>query len=103
MKWSTPHTLNRHASGKGDTDYPTDIAIWNDKRIVPHMHTYHISYAALSAKEYSCYNDYIRLLRYYPNKRDLGGTNVPGDHFRTGLFKTKLRCIYKTIKMLQNN
>lgn len=86
-----------HASGKGDTDYPTDIAIWNDKRIVPHMHTYfnnmhtyHISYAAFSAKEYSGYNDYIRLRRYNPNKRGLGGTNVPGDHFRTGLFKTNV-------------
>lgn len=83
-----------HATGKGGSDYPTDIALWNDKRKVPHMrtyfnnmNTYHISYAAFSAKKYSDDNDYIRLRRYNPNEKGLGGTNVPGDHFKTGLFK----------------
>jgi hypothetical protein len=83
-----------HATGRGDTDYPIDIALWNDKRTVPHMrtyynnmNTYHISYAAFSAKEYSGDNDYIRLRRYNPNKNGLSETDVPGDYFRTGLFK----------------
>ncbi len=83
-----------HATGKGDADYPTDISLWNEKRKIPHMrtyfnnmNTYHISYAAFSAKEYSGDNDYIRLRRYNPNKIGLGGTNVSGDYFKTGLFK----------------
>ncbi len=84
-----------HAVGKGDVEYPTDIALWNDKRVVPHMstyfnnmNTYHISYAAVSYNENSPNNDYIRLRRYNPNKEGLEGTDVPGDHFKTGLFKT---------------
>jgi len=47
-----------HATGKGG-DFPKDIAQWNDKRKVPrmktyfnNMNTYHISYAAFSAKDY---------------------------------------------------
>ncbi|WP_258103482.1 DUF1961 family protein [Marinoscillum sp. MHG1-6] len=83
-----------HASGKGNDDFPVDIALWNEKRTVPHMdtyydnmHTYHISYAAFSATEYSGDNDYIRLRRYHPNGNGLNGTGVPGDHFKTGLFK----------------
>ena len=39
-----------------------------------------------SAKEYSGDNDYIRLRRYNPNKMGLAGTDIPGDHFKTGLF-----------------
>lgn len=81
------------ATGKGG-DYPEDISIWNDKRRVPsmrtyfnNMNTYHISYAAFSAKEYSGDKDYIRLRRYDPNKTGLNGTNVEGDVFKTGLFK----------------
>jgi len=83
-----------HATGKGDAEYPTDISLWNDKRKVPHMstyfnnmHTYHISYAAFAANKYSGDNDYIRMRRYNPNQRGLNGTGVPGDHFKTGLFK----------------
>ncbi len=52
------------------------------------MYTYHISYAAFSAKKYSGNKDYIRLRKYNPNKEGLKGTNIPGDHFKTGLFKT---------------
>lgn len=84
-----------HATGKGGADHPSDIALWNNKRVVPHMrtyfnnmNTYHISYAAFSAKAYSGSNDYIRLRRYDPNREGLGGTNIPGDQFETGLFKT---------------
>ena len=84
-----------HATGRGDAEYPTDIALWNDKRIVPHMHTYfnnmhtyHISYAAFPYNNDSLNNDYIRLRRYNPNKEGLKGTDVPGDLFKTGLFKT---------------
>jgi hypothetical protein len=84
-----------HTTGKGDVEFPTNIALWNDKRVVPHMrtyfnnmHTYHISYAAFSANDNSGNNDYIRLRRYNPNKEGLGGTDVPDDHFKTGLFKT---------------
>ena len=84
-----------HASGKGDEDYPKDISLWNDKRKVPsmrtyfnNMNTYHISYAAFGAKEYSGENDYIRLRRYNPSMEGLTGTDVPEDHFKTGLFKS---------------
>ena len=86
-----------HATGKGGSDYPTDISLWNAKRKVPHMrtyydnmNTYHISYAAFSAKKFSGDNDYIRLRRYNPDKKGLGGTDVPGDHFKTGLFKPNI-------------
>lgn len=94
-----------HATGKGDTNYPTDITLWNDKRIVPsmrtyfnNMHTYHISYAAFSAKKYSGSNDYIRLRRYNPDKKGLPGTNISGDHFETGLFKTDVTYHIQVIK-----
>ena len=83
-----------HATGNGTADYPADISLWNDKRVVPHMSTYfnnmnayHISYAAFAARKYSGDNDYIRMRRYNPNKKGLKGTDVPGDHFKTGLFK----------------
>ncbi len=83
-----------HATGKGDDRYPSDISRWNNKRIVPkmstyfnNMHAYHISYAAFAANEYSGDNDYIRLRRYNPNKKGLKGTEIPPDHFKTGLFK----------------
>ncbi|MGB5941502.1 MAG: DUF1961 family protein [Leeuwenhoekiella sp.] len=83
-----------HAQGKGTEEYPKDISMWNDKRKVPHMRTYfntmetyHISYAAFNAKEYSGENDYIRLRRYNPNDGGLSGTDIPGDHYNTGLFK----------------
>lgn len=86
-----------HATGKGGDEYQNDIALWNEKRVVPHMrtyfnnmHTYHISYAAFAANEYSGLNDYIRLRRYNPDKEGLGETNVPGDHYKTGLFKTNV-------------
>lgn len=82
-----------HATGKGGK-FPKDIARWNDKRKVPsmrtyfnNMNTYHISYAAFSAKDYSKDNDYIRLRRYDPEGTGLTGTDVPGDVFKTGLFR----------------
>ena len=82
------------ATGEGTTDYPTDIALWNDKRIVPHMrtyfhhmNTYHISYAALTENGA---NDYIRLRRYDPSKKRLKGTDIPEDYFQTGLFKSNV-------------
>lgn len=80
------------ATGEGSPEYPSDIALWNDKRVVPHMrtyfrhmNTYHISYAALSenGKE-----DYIRLRRYDPEKKGLKGTDIPEDYFPKGLFNT---------------
>lgn len=86
-----------HTTGKGTKEFPTDISLWNHKRTVPHMktyfnnmHTYHISYAAFSAKEYSGDHDYIRLRRYNLTQIGLQNTNVPGDHFDTGLFKTNV-------------
>ncbi|SOE22987.1 protein of unknown function [Spirosomataceae bacterium TFI 002] len=94
-----------HATGKGDSEYPSDIALWNEKRNVPHMSTYfnnmktyHISYAAFAAKEYSGDNDYIRLRRYNPTKEGLGGTDIAGDHFVTGLFKTGVTYRIKVLK-----
>ena len=82
------------ATGKDTPDFPADISLWNERRIVPHMrtyfnnmNTYHISYAAFAANEYSGDNDYIRLRRYNPNKKGLNETDVPGDHVKTGLFK----------------
>ncbi|MBX2817151.1 MAG: DUF1961 family protein [Saprospiraceae bacterium] len=81
------------ATGDGSPGYPEDISLWNDKRVVPHMrtyfnhmHTYHISYAAFSANHYAGDNDYIRLRRYNPNGNGLKGTDIPDDHFKTGLF-----------------
>jgi len=83
-----------HATGEGSKEYPTDIALWNDKRAIPamskyynNMNTYHISYAAFSAKKYSGDNDYIRLRRYNPAQEGLDGTNVEGEYLKTGLFK----------------
>ena len=82
------------ATGEGTSEYPTDIALWNEKRIVPHMrtyfhhmNTYHISYAALSADGK---NDYIRLRRYNPQKKRLKGTDIPQDYFPRGLFKSNV-------------
>ena len=83
-----------HAKGKGDAEYPEDIALWNDKRLVPHMrtyfnnmHAYHISYAAFAAQQYSGDNDYIRARRYDPAKEGLKGTNFPEEYLKTDLFK----------------
>ena len=80
------------ATGLGTAEYPVDIALWSDKRKVPSMRTYftnmnsyHISYAAFSANEYSGNNDYIRLRRYLPHQKSLKATNIPGDHFKTNL------------------
>lgn len=82
------------ATGEGSEEYPEDITLWNDKRAVPamskyynYMNTYHISFAAFSAKKYSGDNDYVRLRRYDPSKEGLNGTMVPGEYFKTGLFK----------------
>ncbi|MEM6346901.1 MAG: DUF1961 family protein [Bacteroidota bacterium] len=78
-----------HATGEGSEDYPSDIALWNDKRVVPHMktyfhnmRTYHISYATSTAER-----DYIRLRRYNPELKRLKGTDIAEDHFETGLFR----------------
>lgn len=82
------------ATGEGNAQYPNDISLWNDKRTVPHMstyfnhmNTYHISYAAFAANVYSGDKDYIRMRRYIPGNKGLKSTDIPGDHFRTGLFK----------------
>lgn len=86
-----------HATGKGDGEFPTDIALWNEKRVVPHMYTYfnnmntyHLSYAAFTDINQTGHSDYIRLRRYNPNKEGLRGTDIPEDHFNTGLFKTNV-------------
>ncbi|MCT4586816.1 MAG: DUF1961 family protein [Carboxylicivirga sp.] len=84
-----------HATGQGDDDYTEDIALWNDKRQVPHMRTYfnhmnayHISYAAFDAYKYSGDNDYISARRYDPAKKGLKGTVMQEKRFKTGMFKT---------------
>jgi len=86
-----------HATGKGTEEYPEDISLWNEKRKVPHMrtyfnnmNTYHISYAAFSAEEYSGDNDYIRLRRYDPDNNGLNGTDISGEYVKTGLFKPNI-------------
>ena len=86
-----------HTTGKGDRDFPTDIALWNHKRVVPsmrtyfnNMNTYHISYAAFGANKFSGEKDYVRLRRYNPKQGGLKGTDIPDDHFITGLFKTNV-------------
>ena len=93
------------ATGKGYNEYPADISMWNDKRTVPHMstyiknmNTYHISYAAFDAKKYSKDNDYIRLRRYDPELNDFKRTNIPGDHFSTGLFKPNITYHIQIVK-----
>ncbi|MEL6672794.1 MAG: DUF1961 family protein [Bacteroidota bacterium] len=82
------------ATGEGSAEYPTDIARWNEKRIVPHMrtyfrhmNTYHISYAAITEQGA---RDYIRLRRYDPSQERLKGTDIPEDYFQTGLFKPEV-------------
>ncbi|WP_242083510.1 DUF1961 family protein [Aestuariivivens sediminis] len=94
-----------HATGKGGKEFPKDISLWNDKRTVPqmslyfnNMNAYHISYAAFSAKEYSGDNDYIRLRIYNPSDKGLLGTEVKGDYFKTGLFKTDITYHVKVFK-----
>ena len=52
------------------------------------MNTYHISFAAFDALEYSKNNDYIRLRKYDPSLEKLGGSEILPDVFNTGLFKT---------------
>ncbi|TRX49042.1 DUF1961 family protein [Fulvivirga sp. M361] len=93
------------ATGKGDKEHPEDISLWNDQRRVPRMktyfntmNTYHISYAAFGAKEFSGDNDYIRLRRYDPNGTGLNGTDVSGDIFKTGLFHPNETYHIKVIK-----
>ncbi|WP_111709396.1 DUF1961 family protein [Lutibacter citreus] len=93
------------ATGKGDSSYPMDISLWNNKRTVPHMstyiknmNTYHISYAAFDANKYSKGSDYIRLRRYVPSLKRFQGTYVLGDHFKTGLFKTDVTYHVEVIK-----
>ncbi|WP_111709900.1 DUF1961 family protein [Lutibacter citreus] len=93
------------ATGKGDSSFPTDISLWNNKRKVPHMstyiknmNTYHISYAAFDANKYSKGNDYIRLRRYNPSLKGFEGTFVPGDHLKTGLFKTNVTYHVEVLK-----
>ncbi|MEL7530880.1 MAG: DUF1961 family protein [Bacteroidota bacterium] len=78
-----------HTTGEGSEEYPSDIALWNDKRVVPHMRTYfhnmrtyHISYATSTPER-----DYIRLRRYNPELKRLKGTDIKEDHFETGLFQ----------------
>ncbi|MFY0605103.1 MAG: DUF1961 family protein [Cyclobacteriaceae bacterium] len=83
-----------HASGKGDSEFRTDIYEWRDQRRVPsmrkyflNMSAYHISFAAFDANKYSGDNDYIRLRQYDPSLNKLGGTEILPDAFKTGLFK----------------
>lgn len=83
-----------HASGQGDAEYPSDIALWNHKRKVPHMRTYfnhmnayHISYAAFDAHQYSGDNDYISARRYNPAIKGLKGTMIGERRWQTGMFK----------------
>lgn len=79
------------ATGEGTEEYPKDISLWNDKRKVPtmskyfrNMHTYHISFAAITNNGKG---DYIRLRRYNPNGLQLKGSDILPDNFDTGLFK----------------
>jgi hypothetical protein len=93
------------ASGKGTADFPKDISEWKSKRTVPkmslyfeHMHAYHISYAAFSAKEYSKDKDYIRLRKYDPKKQGLEGTDILPDYFNTQLFKPYTTYLIEVVK-----
>jgi hypothetical protein len=76
------------ATGSGKRPYHKDITQWNVLRKVPtmstyfnHMHTYHISYAALP-------EPYIRGRRYVPEKDGLKGSELKPDYFPEALFKT---------------
>ena len=86
-----------HATGSGDTDHPEDIALWAERRNVPsmrtyfnHMNTYHVSYAAFGGPNNPVGTDYIRLRRYIPDATGLEGTDIDGDNFDTGFFKTNV-------------
>ena len=79
------------ATGSGQAPYAKDITKWNDLRRVPsmrtyfdHMHTYHISYAAVPGTK----GEYIRARRYMPNKTGLKGTALKPDYNSKGLFAT---------------
>ena len=84
------------ATGRGDGPYARDISRWNHLRDVPsmnmyfdHMNTYHISYAAFGMENTDPAEDYIRARRYCPaDAQGLANTDLPPDHFRTGLFDT---------------
>ncbi|MBB6429173.1 DUF1961 family protein [Algisphaera agarilytica] len=84
------------ASGSGVGPHDEDIAEWADERGVPsmrlyfnHMHTYHISYAAFNLDNDDRSQDYVRARRYLPERPEgLKGTDLPPDHFSTGLFQT---------------
>ncbi|MEM9419191.1 MAG: DUF1961 family protein [Planctomycetota bacterium] len=84
------------ASGSGVGSHDEDIAEWADERDVPsmrlyfnHMHTYHVSYAAFNLDNDDRSQDYVRARRYLPERPEgLKGTDLPPDHFSTGLFQT---------------
>jgi hypothetical protein len=93
------------ATGEGTDEFPEDISKWKDKRRKPkmkmyynNMNTYHISYAAFDAKEYSGENDYIRFRKYNPYKEGLKGTNLKPDYHKTGLFKPFITYAIEIIK-----
>lgn len=90
------------ATGSGKGPYHKDITQWNDLRKVPkmstyfnHMHTYHISYAALP-------DPYIRGRRYVPEKDGLKGSELKPDYFPEGLFQTGVTHKITVVKKARN-
>ena len=78
------------ATGSGEEPFVKDITQWNELRRVPamsmyydHMHTYHISYAAVPGSD----SEYIRARRYMPNRTGLKGTELTPDYAPKGLFE----------------
>ncbi|WP_048687952.1 DUF1961 family protein [Catenovulum maritimum] len=88
--------LYLQATGEGTPGFDKDIMNWADYRQEPYMrhyfdnmNTYHISYAAFGMTNNDADKDYVRARRYMPlDNKGLKGTELAGDSFGTGLFKT---------------
>jgi hypothetical protein len=84
------------ATGEGTPTFDKDIMNWADYRREPYMrhyfdnmNTYHISYAAFGMTNNDAEKDYVRARRYMPlANKGLKGTDLKGDSFNTGFFKT---------------
>ncbi|MGB0369948.1 MAG: DUF1961 family protein [Opitutales bacterium] len=95
------------ATGSGEPGYDEDISKWADKRAVPamsqyfgNMHLYHLSYAAYGKRAADIDDDYVRARRYVAKR--LGGTQIKGDTFKTGLFRTGVPHRITVIKHQKN-
>jgi hypothetical protein len=81
------------ATGDGSEEFPEDIALWSDKRVISgmgeyfkNMNLYHISYCTGSPFLAGNPADYVRARRYMPDGDTLRGTELPQEYAGTGLW-----------------